>query len=238
MRRTLPLALSALMAFSIAATTVSVAHAQSRPGPGGDTGDDDGAAAKKKKRDEEWNQPKAPLQQLRNAGPCPYVKVLYDASRYMEFKDGKEAATQAGFTGEIQSIASGCAYKGLEPIKIRIEALFQLGRGPQAEGDKHVYRYWVAVTERNQAVIAKEYFDLPVTFAPGKDRVYATDTIGEITIPRADDKVSGSNFEVLLGFDVTPQMAAFNRDGKRFRVNAGQTAQAQQAGQAGNTTKQ
>lgn len=238
MRRTLPLALSALMAFSIAVTTVSVAHAQSRPGPGGDTGDDDGAAAKKKKRDEEWNQPKAPLQQLRNAGPCPYVKVLYDASRYVEFKDGKQAATQAGFTGEIQSIASGCAYKGLEPIKIRIEALFQLGRGPQAEGEKHVYRYWVAVTERNQAVIAKEYFDLPVTFAPGKDRAYATDTISEITIPRADDKVSGSNFEVLLGFDVTPEMAAFNRDGKRFRVNAGQTAQAQSAGQAGNTTKQ
>ena len=32
---------------------------------------------------------------------------------------------------------------------------------------------------------------------------------------------SGANFEVLVGFDVTPQMAAFNRDGKRFRLNAG-----------------
>ncbi|HJV42444.1 Tat pathway signal sequence domain protein [Caulobacter sp.] len=219
MRRTFSLALSALMAVSIAATTATIAHAQSRGDQGG--GDDD-QAAKKKKRDEEWNQPKAPLAQLRNAGPCPYVKVLYDASRYVEFKDGKESASQAGFTGEIQSIASGCAYKGDEPIKIRIEALFQLGRGPQAEGDKHVYRYWVAVTERNQAVIAKEYFDLPVTFASGQDRTYARETIEQITIPRADSKVSGSNFEVLLGFDVTPEMAAFNRDGKRFRVNAGQ----------------
>lgn len=238
MRRILPLALSAMMAVSFVATATTV-HAQMGPGGGQGGGpDDDSGAAKKKKRDEEWNQPKAPLQQLRNAGPCPYVKVLYDASRYVEFKDGKEAANQAGFTGEIQSISSGCAYKANEPIRIRIEALFQLGRGPQAEGDKHVYRYWVAVTERNQSVIAKEYFDLPVTFAPGKDRVYATDTIEQITIPRADDKVSGSNFEVLLGFDVTPEMAAFNRDGKRFRVNAGQAAQAQQAGQAGNTTKQ
>lgn len=228
MRRILPLALSALMAVSFAATATT-AYAQR--GPGGDQGGDDDQAAKKKKRDEEWNQPKAPLAQLRNAGPCPYVKVLYDASRYVEFKDGKEAATQAGFTGEIQSISSGCAYKGAEPIRIRIEALFQLGRGPQAVGDKHVYRYWVAVTERNQSVIAKEYFDLPVSFAAGQDRAYATDTIEQITIPRADDKVSGSNFEVLLGFDVTPEMAAFNRDGKRFRVNAGQTARAQQASQ-------
>ena len=30
--------------------------------------------------------------------------------------------------------------------------------------------------------------------------------------------------QVLIGFDVTPQMAAFNRDGKRFRVNAGAAA--------------
>jgi len=233
MRRTFTLALTALMAVSIAATTATAAHAQR--GPGGDaSGEDD--AAKKKKRDEEWNQPKAPLPQLRNAGPCPYVKVLYDASRYVEFKDGKESASQAGFTGEIQSLTSGCAYRGDEPIKIRIEALFQLGRGPQAAGEKHVYRYWVAVTERNQAVIAKEYFDLPVTFAAGEDRVYARETIEQITIPRADGKVSGGNFEVLLGFDVTPEMAAFNRDGKRFRVNAGQAQSGQT--QPGTTTKQ
>ncbi|WP_297513064.1 Tat pathway signal sequence domain protein [uncultured Caulobacter sp.] len=238
MRRTFTLALSALMAVSIAATATT-ALAQRRPsGDQGGGGDDD--SAKKKKRDEEWNQPKAPLPQLRNAGPCPYVKVLYDASRYIEFKDGKEAASQAGFTGEIQSLTSGCAYKSDEPIKIRVEALFQLGRGPTAQGDKHTYRYWVAVTERNQAVIAKEYFDLPVSFSPGQDRVYTTQTIEQITIPRADAKVSGGNFEVLLGFDVTPEMAAFNREGKRFRVNAGQTAQntSGQAGQAGTSTKQ
>ena len=97
----------------------------------------------------------------------------------------------------------------------------------------------MVVTERNQSVIAKEYFDLPVSFASGQDRVYARETLEQITIPRADGKVSGSNFEVLLGFDVTPEMAAFNRDGKRFRVNAGQTAPATQPQtQPGTTTKQ
>ncbi len=234
MRRNFTLALSALMAVSIAAST-SVAHAQmggrGGQGPGGGDGED-AEAGKKKKRDEEWNQPKAPLLQLRNAGPCPYVKVLYDASRYVEFKDGKESAAATGFTGEIQGISSGCAYKSDEPINMRVEILFQLGRGPQAADPHHNYRYWVAVTERNQAVIAKEYFDLPISFQAGQDRVFATETLNTITIPRADAKVSGGNFEVLVGFDVTPEMAAFNREGKRFRVNAGQAAQ------AGATTKQ
>jgi hypothetical protein len=237
MRRNITLALSAFLALSVA-TTATVGHAQSR-GRGGDQGGgggEDAEAGKKKKRDEEWNQSKAPLAQLRNAGPCPYVKVLYDASRYVEFKDGKESPSATGFTGEIQGISSGCAYKSDDPIKLRVEVLFQLGRGPQAADSRHTYRYWVAVTERNQAVIAKEYFDLPIAFSAGQDRIFATETLNTITIPRADAKVSGGNFEILVGFDVTPEMAAFNRDGKRFRVNAGQTTA--QAGQAGAATKQ
>lgn len=178
-------------------------------------------AAKKKKRDSEWSDVQAPLPQLRNAGPCPYVKVLYDAGRYVEFKDGREASNAVAYTGEIQGISAGCQYKDDEPIKVTMEVLFELGRGPQAQASTKNYRYWVAVTKRNDAVLAKQYFDLPVTFAAGQDRVYATDKIGEVTIPRATATTSGANFEVLVGFDVTPEMAAFNRDGKRFRLNAG-----------------
>ena len=40
------------------------------------------------------------------------------------------------------------------------------------------------------------------------------------SLPRGDATTSGENFEILIGFDVTPQMAEFNRLGKRFRVNA------------------
>jgi len=163
----------------------------------------------------------APLPALRNGGPCPFVKTLYDAGRYVEFKEGRQASANVGYTGEIQQISAGCAYRDAEPIKVRMEILFELGKGPAATGSSKTYRYWVAVTQRNRDVIAKQYFDLPVNFPSGQDRVYATDTIEEITIPRATITTSGANFEVLVGFDVTPEMAEFNRDGKRFRLNAG-----------------
>lgn len=221
MRRTLNIALLALFAASSLAVT-SPAFAQGRPRGGQD--DDQRQqeeAARKKKRDQEWNQPAAPLPQLRNAGPCPYVKVLYDAGRFLEFKDGKETAANVGWTGEIQGVSAGCQYKDSDPIRVQVDLLFAMGRGPAAVGQSKTYRYWVAVTSRNQSVIAKEYFDLPVTFAAGEDRVFVRDTVANVTIPRANADTSGANFEVLIGFDVTPQMAAFNRDGKRFRVNAG-----------------
>jgi hypothetical protein len=149
------------------------------------------------------------------------VKTLYDASRYVEFKEGREASSNVGFTGEIQGISSGCQYKEDEPIKVTMDVLFEFGKGPQATDSGKTYRYWVAVTDRNREVIAKKTFDIPVKFQPGQDRVYVTDKVQSITIPRGALNTSGANFEVLVGFDVTPQMAAFNREGKRFRVNAG-----------------
>ena len=216
--RRLSLLLAALVTLSVALPPL--AHAQSRRDGQPDQSDEE-ADAKKKKQDEEWGNNQAPLPQMRNAGPCPFVKVLYDAARYQEFKDGKEASAAVGYTGEIQGISAMCEYKGDEPIKMKMEVLFELGKGPTAEGQAKTYRYWVAVTQRNAAVIAKQNFDLPVKFPDGQDRVYLTDKISEIIIPRGTMTTSGANFEVLVGFDVTPQMAEFNRDGKRFRVNAG-----------------
>ena len=107
--------------------------------------------------------------------------------------------------------------------KVMMDILFEVGKGPLATGDSKTFHYWVAVTDRNREVIARQEFDLPVQFK-GKDRAYITDTVANIVIPRGTQTTSGANFEVLIGFDVTPQMAAFNRLGKRFRVNAGSTA--------------
>jgi len=198
-------------------------HAQGGPGGGGQQQreDDD---AKNRKRDEEWgtNQKNLALPQLRNAGPCPYVKVLYDAARYVELKGGRASTGSVGYTGEIDGLSSACEYKNDQPIHVQARMLFALGRGPQAEGREHTYRYWIAVTDRNRAVLQKQYFDLPVSFPAGQDRVTKTEDVLGIVIPRADIKVSGANFEVLVGFDVTPEMAAFNRQGERFRVNAGE----------------
>jgi hypothetical protein len=202
-----------------------------RGGGGGGGADDD--EAKKKKQDEEWNGQNIELPGKRNAGPCPYVKVLYDAARYVEFKDDKVASANVGYSGEIQSLASGCSYQAHDPIHVEIEILFALGRGPQASGPSKDYRYWVAVTDRNNAVLDKEYFDVRANFASGQDRVLMTDRINGITIPRADTNVSGGNYEVLVGFDVTPEMADFNRQGKRFRVNAGTSVNTASAASTG-----
>lgn len=208
-----------LFAVALAAPMASdFAWAQSRPQ------DEDRRREERERREEEFNLTPAPLRERPNAGPCPFVRILYDAARYVEFEGGRQAYAAVGYTGEIEGVEAECVYREADPIEIDMNILFHLGRGPQADGDRRTYRYWIAVTERNSAILAKEYFDLPVDFE-GQDRVYVTEEIRGLTIPRADIAVSGANFEVLIGFDVTPEMAAFNREGRRFLPNAGQSSQ-------------
>ena len=137
MRRSLLLFAAGLI---VAGSTIpEMAAAQRRPN---DQQRQEQEAAKKKKRDSEWNDIQAPLPQLRNAGPCPYVKVLYDAARYIEFKDEREASNAVGWSGEIQGISAGCQYKDEEPIRVTMEVLFELGRGPQAQAAEGRARRW------------------------------------------------------------------------------------------------
>ena len=214
--------LTALAALSLAAVLIpQSAEAQSsgRPGQGGqqsrDRAPDQGTSQDARR------VRIAPLSRRANAGPCPYVKILYDAARYVELEGGRAAVANVGYTGEIEGLTSDCEYREADPIRVDIGMLFQLGRGAQATSDQRTYRYWIAVTERNSAILSKEYFDLPVNF--GGERTAAVTEERTITIPRASITTSGASFEVLIGFDVTPEMAEFNRSGSRFRVNAGTT---------------
>jgi hypothetical protein len=223
MRRVFKISLvPALVAATLACVAApTVAAAQSRPGQQRPTGGNQNADGTEP--DERARAPRiAPLRRSAAAGPCPYVKILYDAARYVELTGDRPAAANVGFTGEIEGLTSDCAYQGDEPISVYTRVLFRLGRGPQAQGDARTYRYWIAVTERNKAVLAKEYFDLPVDF-DGAETASVTQE-QTILIPRAAATTSGDNFEILVGFDVTPQMADFNRTGSRFRVNAGAQA--------------
>ncbi|MEH6664345.1 MAG: Tat pathway signal sequence domain protein [Brevundimonas sp.] len=213
------------LALLLAAAAVTAAPvdslAQVRPG-----GQQQPESGRPQEEDDSWNVPQLRLNQPVNAGPCPFVKILYDAARYVEMPFDQPASANVGFTGEIQGVTASCVYRDDDPIRVNMNILFELGRGPQASGDNRTYRYWVAVTDRNTAVLNKEYFDLPVNFR-GQQRTTVEEEIRGIVIPRATMTTSGSNFEILVGFEVTPEMAEFNRTGSRFRINSG-AAQPQQ----------
>lgn len=160
-----------------------------------------------------------------NAGPCPLMGVLYDNARVVDFAaPNSQRYANIEFTGEMNGVRGLCRYVGADPIVMNLDVDMSFGRGPAATGDRQTYRYWVAVARRGRAPIEKAYFDIDVRWDRGEAVVNRTEHIERIVIPRANDTVSGENFEVLVGFELTPEQVQFNRDGRRFRIDAGQNS--------------
>lgn len=160
-----------------------------------------------------------------NAGPCPLLGVLYDSARMVEFTSPEERFANVAYTAEMRGVRGLCRYTGSNPIEMNLEIDMAFGKGPAAPGRSKTYRYWVAVTRSNLAPVEKQYFDVRVDFPNNADRMSGAETIQKIVIPRANDTISGANFEILVGFELTPEQLAFNRSGKRFRVDVGQQPQ-------------
>lgn len=160
------------------------------------------------------------LESTPNSGPCPAGGSIYDAARLVTFAPGgNEDFTNVAFTGEIIDVRLYCRYTGSTPLQAEVEIDFAFGKGPAATGGSHDYPYFVAVTRRNGKVLAKESFTVRGDFQRGPV-TGATETITKIEIPRMDESISGVNFEILVGFDLTDEQLAYNRAGKRFRLDA------------------
>ncbi len=163
------------------------------------------------------------LDSRRNAGPCPPVGAIYDAARIVEFDGETSTFRNIAYSGEIVGVDLFCRYVGDDPLLAEVEIKFAFGKGEKGVANRHVYPYFVAVTRRSGKVLSKQVFAVEARFDDGLVDA-ATAEVQRIIIPRADETVSGANFEVLVGFDLTEDQIAFNRTGSRFRLDAGPTA--------------
>ncbi|MEM9739568.1 MAG: hypothetical protein AAF829_06830 [Pseudomonadota bacterium] len=153
-----------------------------------------------------------------NAGPCPSAASLYESARVVKLEEGENFGNIT-YTGEITDVRLFCRYVGGNPLEAQLELDFAFGKGPRGTQDEYIYTYWVAVTRRNGNVLAKERFATRADFS-GSPIDAVRETISNIVIPRFDESISGANFEILVGFELTDEELQFNRDGKRFRLDA------------------
>lgn len=152
---------------------------------------------------------------LKNPAPCPNIVVLPEAGRLIEFS-GEPRVEDVAWSAEIEDVSLACRYVGAKPIEASVKVAIAFGKGPKAEGAKHDFGYWLAVTRTNREVIEKKEYLVPVEF--DEDAVVRINhEIEEIVIPRKDENTSGTNFEIVVGLVVTPQQAIYNRTGKSLK---------------------
>ena len=156
-----------------------------------------------------------------NAGSCPPAGAVYNASRIVAFDGDTQTFPNVAYTGEIVDVRLYCRYAGTDPVRAEIEIDFAFGKGPAATSNRRDYNYWVAVTRRSGKILDKQTFTVSTNFSDGPISS-ENELLQRIIIPRADESVSAANFEVLIGFELTDAQLTYNKEGRRFRLNAGQ----------------
>lgn len=151
-----------------------------------------------------------------NPAPCPNIVVLNDAARFIQFEGG-EAADNVAYSGEVVDVSTTCRYYADKPIEASVSIDLAFGKGPKGAEDSKVFNYFVAITRTNADVIDKKVFPVPVNFDDDQPVEAFRVDVDRIVIPRKGEEISGLNFEIVVGFEVTPQQALYNRSGKSLK---------------------
>ena len=97
--------------------------------------------------------------------PCPIVVLVKDADRLTRFEGSGRDLTDVVFETTIRNADVACAYEDNE-VEAALRVLFATTRGPADSSRRADFRYFVAVADREQNILAREEFDLAAIF-PG-----------------------------------------------------------------------
>ncbi len=143
------------------------------------------------------------------APACPHTAFLSDAADLTRFKGAGTDLTDMVVDGRITGLAGKCSYVDAEHLAMVISVNLDLTRGPAMQGRMADVTYFVSVS-RGGTILDKRQYTIQAAFARNSDRLRLTGDEIDLTLP-TPGKVAGADYNVLVGFQLTPSELAFNR---------------------------
>jgi len=140
---------------------------------------------------------------------CPRVAIIDDAAQLVVYRPGPgRDLTDVALRGVIAGFDGGCEYFD-DHVAITMRLSIAAEQGPAAVGDTAEFDYFIALADPQERILTKEVFQTSVTFPPGGDQAGTVETLG-YRIP-LDEPATGRFYQVLVGFQLTPQQLDDNR---------------------------
>jgi hypothetical protein len=141
--------------------------------------------------------------------PCPRVAVVPELGHTTIYREGPgRDLTDVRYSAEISDARGSCNYDHAGVgIDMTVDIVGE--RGPAADGDGTDVQYFVAITDPQRNILAKEVFPTRIQFRPNQQRAGIREEVEE-RIPLPEGTV-GADYSILLGFQLSPEEAARNR---------------------------
>lgn len=140
--------------------------------------------------------------------PCPRAVVLNDASKQVKFDGQGRDLTDVLFEASVSTGRLICEYdENVLDVDLQVEVI--ASRGPANNDRLANVTYFVAVSQLDQTVLARESFDIAIPFPGNRTRVSGLEEIGQvITLPAGQD---GGDYVIYVGLELTHEELEYNR---------------------------
>ena len=139
---------------------------------------------------------------------CPRVTKITEAAQLTRFAPSGHDLTDVIFEAEIGDINGSCSLSD-NTVKVEMTADFIASLGPADKAHKADFAYFVAITDLNEKVLARQQFDSSIDFPGNKTRSGIREQL-EQAIPLQKGQ-RGDDFHIYLGFVLSREEFAYNR---------------------------
>jgi len=146
-------------------------------------------------------------------GACPRFLILGGAEEVTKFRPGTgRDVTDVAFRVSVADFNGTCGYDK-NTVKVTLNVVFEVERGPASTSRDAAFQYFVAIPEFHPDPAGKRVLPVSVRFQGAAPQLVFVDAVN-MTIP-IKDKQLGADYEVYLGFQLTPDEIEWNRTHRR-----------------------
>lgn len=142
---------------------------------------------------------------------CPKTEIVSELSAFSEFTPRHNTREEHLVTrAHITEIDSTCEHGDRSAI-VNLRISFLAAIGPQGRDLKtYDFPYFVAITDDNGQIVAKEVFEAPVPYVTSAGTVTHDESLRQI-IP-LDDPRDVKRMKILVGFQLDNEQLTYNRE--------------------------
>jgi hypothetical protein len=146
-------------------------------------------------------------------GACPRFLILGGAEEVTKFRPGPgRDVTDIAFRASVADFKGTCGYDK-NTVKVTLSVVFEVERGPAGATRDAAFQYFVAIPQFHPDPAGKQVFPITTRLEGSAPRLVPAEAI-DITIP-VKDKQLGAEYEVYIGFQLTPEEIEWNRTHRR-----------------------
>jgi hypothetical protein len=144
---------------------------------------------------------------------CPKVSIPDETREVTQFRSGgARDMTDVVSRAAVLQYDGGCEFDDAG-VTVNLNLLLGAERGPAARDAQGAYQYFVAITNPAGQIIGKQQFDTTIAFSPNVGKGTSAEELVQ-KIPLAKG-ATAAGYGILVGFQLTPEQLAFNRDPRK-----------------------